>query len=43
MIILDTHSWIWLEIEPEQIPKPILTAMETESVWGISAVSLLQG
>jgi PIN domain nuclease of toxin-antitoxin system len=40
MIILDTHIWIWLEIEPEQIPKPILTVMETETIWGISAVSL---
>lgn len=40
MIILDTHIWMWLEIEPEQIPKPILTIMETETVWVISAVSL---
>jgi PIN domain nuclease of toxin-antitoxin system len=29
MIILDTHIWMWLEIEPEQIPKPILTIMGT--------------
>jgi PIN domain nuclease of toxin-antitoxin system len=40
MIILDTHIFVWSELEQERIPAKIKAAMDAETQWGVSAISL---
>jgi PIN domain nuclease of toxin-antitoxin system len=40
MIELDTHIFVWSELEPARIPAKIQAAMDAEDEWGISAISL---
>jgi PIN domain nuclease of toxin-antitoxin system len=40
MIILDTHIFVWLFLEPERVPAKIIAAMLDADVLGLSAISL---
>ncbi len=40
MIILDTHIFLWMNLEPKRLPLHILNAIHAEEQLGLSAVSL---
>ncbi len=41
MILLDTHIWVWMNLEPKNIPKQIAQQLQAENVeLGISAISI---
>jgi PIN domain nuclease of toxin-antitoxin system len=40
MVELDTHIFVWSELEQERIPAKIKVAMDAETQWGVSAISL---
>ena len=40
MIVLDTHIFLWLNLQPERVPKNILLALKEEDQMGLSAISL---
>ncbi len=40
MIVLDTHIFLWLNLQPERVPKHIILALKTEEQMGLSAISL---
>lgn len=40
MTVLDTHIFLWMILEPEQMPVHILNTIEREVVLGLSAISL---
>lgn len=40
MIVLDTHIFLWLNLEPEKIPENILAALHNEEQLGLSAISM---
>jgi PIN domain nuclease of toxin-antitoxin system len=40
MIELDTHIFIWENLDKARIPAKIQAAMDAEDEWGISAISL---
>jgi PIN domain nuclease of toxin-antitoxin system len=40
LIVLDTHIFLWLNLDPKRIPAGIITALDKESTWGIPAISL---
>jgi PIN domain nuclease of toxin-antitoxin system len=40
LIVLDTHIFVWMNLEPDRIPKEIQSAMDAEIVFGIPAISL---
>ena len=40
MILLDTHIFLWMHLEPEKLPQPLANAIDTELVLGVAAISL---
>ncbi|MCD8350551.1 MAG: type II toxin-antitoxin system VapC family toxin [Planctomycetaceae bacterium] len=40
MIVLDTHIFLWLTLQPEKLPENIIAALAKEDSWGLSAISL---
>jgi PIN domain nuclease of toxin-antitoxin system len=40
LIVLDTHIFLWLTLQPERIPSGILTAISNEKTLGIPAISM---
>lgn len=40
MIVLDTHIFIWMHLDPEKIPHAIAEAMAESSTLGLAAISL---
>ncbi len=40
MIILDTHIFLWMNLEPNRLPSHILDAIEAENRLGLAAISL---
>ena len=40
MIVLDTHIFLWMNLESRKIPVPILSAIEKEDTLGLAAISL---
>jgi PIN domain nuclease of toxin-antitoxin system len=40
VIVLDTHIFLWMNLDPERVPFPILNAIEAEDELGLSAISL---
>jgi PIN domain nuclease of toxin-antitoxin system len=40
LIVLDTHIFVWMNLEPDRIPAEIQSAMDAETVFGIPAISL---
>ncbi|MDR3303093.1 MAG: type II toxin-antitoxin system VapC family toxin [Treponema sp.] len=40
MIIIDTHIFVWLFLEPERVPANISAAIGDEDALGLSAISL---
>lgn len=40
MIVLDTHIFLWLNLQPEKLPLAIASALYEEEQWGLSAISL---
>jgi PIN domain nuclease of toxin-antitoxin system len=40
VIVLDTHIFLWLTLQPERIPSGILTAISNEKTLGIPAISM---
>jgi PIN domain nuclease of toxin-antitoxin system len=40
LIILDTHIFVWLNLQYEKIPRKIFDAIVEESILGVSAISL---
>ncbi len=40
MIILDTHIFLWLNLQPERCPKGIVSALREDPQMGLSAISL---
>ncbi|MDR0656965.1 MAG: hypothetical protein LBG22_11680 [Treponema sp.] len=40
LIVLDTHIFVWMNLEPDRIPAEIQSAMNAETVFGIPAISL---
>jgi PIN domain nuclease of toxin-antitoxin system len=40
LIVLDTHIFLWLTLQPERIPSGMLTAISNEKTLGIPAISM---
>lgn len=40
MILLDTHIFLWMNLEPEKLPQSVVDAIATEPTLGIAAISL---
>ncbi len=40
MIILDTHIFLWMNLDPERLPPAILNAIKAEDRLGLAAISL---
>ncbi len=40
MIVLDTHIFLWMNLEPGRLPAHILDAIEAEERLGLPAISL---
>jgi PIN domain nuclease of toxin-antitoxin system len=40
LIVLDTHIFVWLNLQYEKIPRKIFDAIAEESILGVSAISL---
>ncbi len=40
MIVLDTHIFLWLTLQPERVPRNIMLALKEEDHIVISAISL---
>ncbi len=40
MIVLDTHIFLWLNLQPERVPKNIVHALKKEKQMGLAAISL---
>ncbi len=40
MIVLDTHIFLWLNLQPERVPKSMIPALKKEDRMGLSAISL---
>ena len=40
MILLDTHIFLWMNLEPEKLPRTIVEAIAAESMLGLAAISL---
>lgn len=40
MIVLDTHVFLWMNLEQERLPNHIMNAIQTEESLGLAAISL---
>lgn len=40
MIVLDTHIFLWLNLQPERVPEGIIAALQKEEQLGLAAISL---
>lgn len=40
MIVLDTHIFLWMNLDPGRVPVHILNAVEAEAELGVAAISL---
>lgn len=40
LIILDTHIFLWLYLQPEKLPESIASAVKSENKLGLAAISL---
>jgi PIN domain nuclease of toxin-antitoxin system len=40
VILLDTHIFLWMCLEPEKLPQPITNAIAAEQTLGVAAISL---
>jgi PIN domain nuclease of toxin-antitoxin system len=40
VILLDTHIFLWMCLEPERLPQPIANAIAAEQTLGVAAISL---
>lgn len=40
MILLDTHVFLWMNLEQEHVPNHILNAIQAEEQLGVAAISL---
>ncbi len=40
VIVLDTHIFLWLTLQPEKLPENIIAALTRDDKWGLSAISL---
>jgi len=40
VILLDTHIFLWMNLEPEKLPQTIVRAIAAEPMLGLAAISL---
>jgi PIN domain nuclease of toxin-antitoxin system len=40
LILLDTHIFVWMNLQSREIPEKILSAIDEEDVLGLAAISL---
>jgi len=40
MIVIDTHILVWINLNPDKIPKSILNAIYSEKQLGVAAITL---